>query len=245
MKIEATFDRPKLERSLKTYAKAFGDTNAQAIARWGVQTCREMAFETAVFGKSKMGAKGKQGAMTWAKGKQEGAMVADALKVILIVPTIGKNRKGLSSPEAVNSWIDSKRTRKNKRTVTLPISERRICTEAVFKKAMKTRFKKAYIAKGGWLGAGMILSGFQTGAEKITIGKNFMSFAQKHSHFGRATKPQSSFTPSSQISNTAKHTASSWVVKAGATTKAINFGLNKTVKWYQSALRAQDKKQKP
>lgn len=243
--ITAEFDRQKLERSLKKYAGIFGDTSAQAVARWGVQTAKEMAFETQVWGKNKNGSKGKNGATQWAKGAQEGAIVGDALKVISIVDRIGRDKKGLASPEAVNEWIDKNRTRRNRRTATLPISERRICTDVVFKKAMKIRFKKAGMAKGGWIGAAQESASHQTGSDKISVGKNFMSWTQKHAHFGSATKPQKSFSPHSKISNSVQHTASSWVMKKSAQSKAIEWGIKKTITWYRKTLRAIDKNQKP
>ena len=78
--IKAEIDQPKLERSLKRFAKQFGDTNAQAVIRWSVQVCRELAMETQVWGKVKT------------RKKQEGAMYKDALNVLLVVEKLEKNK---------------------------------------------------------------------------------------------------------------------------------------------------------
>jgi hypothetical protein len=56
--LTAKFDLPKLAASVKKAGKAFGDTNRTAIARVGVQICRELAVSTQVYGKG--GAKKKQ-----------------------------------------------------------------------------------------------------------------------------------------------------------------------------------------
>jgi hypothetical protein len=245
--ITAKFDRPKLEKSLKKYAKQFGDTTAQAVVRWGVQTCRELAFETQVWGRQKA-KKGSAGSSSfpWAKGKQEGAIIADALKVVLIVPRVGKSRKALQSAADVNAWIELNRTSRRARTAKLPISAKKECSEATFKAAMKIRFKHAGMAKGGWLDAGKKMAEKQTGADKINIGKNFMGWAQRSGKgFGAISAPKSTWRPSADITNKVGHVATSYVLARDGSQKAINFGLKKTVQFYRRALAAIDKKTKP
>jgi hypothetical protein len=244
---KAEFNRPKLQASLKRYSKFFGDTTAQAVVRWGVQTCRDLAFETQVSGATKKKKGAKEGPTKWANGTQEGAMIKDAYNVLLIVeePTMrfGQrgNKKRLKTPAQVNDWIEINRTRRRARTAKLPISGRKIVSEAIFKKAMMQRFKMAGMAKGGWLGAGMDLAKYQTGGFKISIGKNFMSWTQKHSHFGKATKPQEGWRPSSRITNAVNHTASPHVLQPARAKRAIDFALKKTVKWYSTALNEKNK----
>ena len=109
---------------------------------------------------------------------------------------------------------------------------------------MKIRFRNAGMAKGGWIGAGRQSASYQTGGDKIAIGKNYMSWTQKHASKGSATKPANSFSPSSLLMNRTRHTASPHVLNPTRAKRAINWGLKKTVKWYSAAIRAQDKKQK-
>lgn len=231
--ISGQFDRPKLEKSLKKFARKFGDNNAQAIARWGVQVCRELAFETQPYGKAKT------------KKTQRGAIIKDAYNVILIWNKVKKGEKnGLRSADAVNQWIDSQRTRRNRRTVKLPISEKRVCTRYMFNKAMKPRLAKAGMAKGAWIGSGEQIAKYQTGNEKITIGKTFLSWTQKHTSMGKATKPIPGFFCNTKLTNKTAHSASSYVLSDAKSKKTIDWGLKKTVKWYQKILKAQDNAQK-
>lgn len=231
--ISGQFDRPKLEKSLKKFARKFGDNNAQAIARWGVQVCRELAFETQPYGKAKT------------KQAQYGAIIKDAYNVINILDKVGtRNKKFLRSADEVNQWIDSQRTRRNRRTVKLPISERKVCTRSIFDKAMKIRLAKAGMAKGAWIGTGQQIASHQTGNEKIMIGKTFLSWTQKHTSMGAATKPISGFFASTKLTNKTAHSASSYVLSDSKSKKAIDWGLKKTIKWYSRTLKAQDNAQK-
>lgn len=251
--ISADIDRPKLERSLKRFAKDFGETNAQALVRWSVNACRELAVETQVWGKTKT------------KAKQEGAMIADAYNVLLVMTEIyehsfssthvrGVNKTGplmyeksrvLNSPSEVNEWIEINRTRRRARTAKLPWTEKKVCSQETFKKAMKARFIRAGMAKGAWLGAGQEIARAQKGQERVNIGKNFLSYAQKHGKFGSAIKPRGGWKPFCEISNRVAHSSDKNVLTAAAPGRAFSWSLKKTVKWYSSALRRQDKQQKP
>jgi hypothetical protein len=236
--VSAKYDMQALERSLKKAAGAFGETSAQAVIRWGVSVCRDLAVQTQAWGPNKYGREKKQGKTTWAKGQQEGAMVADAYHVILIVPKVGgSNKKGLQSAGEVNDWIELNRTRRGARTAHLPVSERKVCTEAVFKSAMRERFKRAGMAKGGWLGAGMEIAKHQTGQDRINIGKNYLSYAQKHSNKGHGVPAKSGFSPVAVLENRAAHSASKNVVSDRARRDAVAFGARKTIKWYNIALK--------
>lgn len=110
---------------------------------------------------------------------------------------------------------------------------------------MKKRIERAGMAKAAWIGAGVVMSRYQRGGDGITIGKNLMpKWAQKFFHFGNSTNPIPGFSPHSQISNSVRHTAHPSIMAPNAFQKASEWGLKKTVKWYSSALRAKDKKQK-
>jgi hypothetical protein len=248
--ISADIDRPKLERSLKRFAKEFGETNAQALVRWSVNACRELAVETQVWGKTKT------------KAKQEGAIISDAYQVLLVVDELTATGRGYKSTnqgktyyvsahqvclsaEDANDWIEINRTRRRARTAHLPISERKVCDRSVFKKAMKGRSARAGMAKGAWLGAGQEIARAQKGQERVNIGKNFLSYAQKHGKFGSAIKPRGGWKPFCEISNRVAHSSDKNVLTAAAPGRAFAWSLKKTVKWYSSALRRQDKQQKP
>jgi hypothetical protein len=225
--VTAKFDIPKLEKSLKKAAKKFGDTTAQAVTRWGIQVCRELAVSTQVYGKSKT------------RDKQISAIIADAYNVLLVTDgNVGsRNKRGLFSPEEVNDWIDLNRTRRRARTAKLPHSERKYCTRTVFDAAIKIRSVRAGMAKGGWLGVGMDLAKGQTGAQRINIGKNFLGYAQKHSAFGEGNPARTGWTPRAVLHNQSAHSASNYVLSNSEREKAIGWGLKKTLTWYRTALR--------
>jgi len=231
--MKATFDMPKLERSLRHFAKDFGDSSAQAVTRWGVQVCRELAIDTQPFGKS-------------VRKKQELAIVADAYRVVFTYPAAltrsqKKSERALNSAESVISWMDQNRG-KNNRTRNLPKGDRKICSLTTLRKAIRIRMKKAGMAKGGWLGAGQEIARAQTGSAKITIGKNFISYAQKQTSFGDATKPTPGMNPIATLRNKSSHSSDDYVLKRGQIDRAIGFGLKKTLTWYRQAIKAIDRK---
>jgi hypothetical protein len=230
--IRAEVDMPKLQRSLRSAAKGFGESSKQAVVRWGVQTARELAFETQAWGRTKT------------RGKQEGAILADALNVLVVMDgkrfrkSTKRRKRELVTVEEINDWIEVNRTRRGGRTAKLPIEERREVTEANFKKAMRARYARAGMAKGGWLGAGQEIARAQTGQGRINIGRNFLGYAQKHSKFGSAKKPMNPFKPITELKNSVRHSSAASVLGSGASQKAIIFGLRKTTQWYRKAAKA-------
>ena len=241
--IEAKFDMPKLEMSLKKASKAFGDSTQQAVARWSVQCGRELAGSTQVYGK------------TGTRQKQNFAIEADARRVIFPVDSISPSKTGrsvrykwqgksgnwsqarwLKDESAVHDWIEQNRTRRRGRTAKLPFSELAICDKAIFAKALKTRFARSGMAKGGWIGAGKEAAKFQKGAQKITIGKNFLSYAHKHGGNGHARlRGGAVFQPIADLENRAPHVSSPHVLSKSEIGKAVGFGLRETLKWYRHA----------
>ena len=249
---KASIDQAKLERSLKRFAKDFGETNAQAVCRWGVQVCRELAVETQAWGKSPG---------TWLTGEkgQLNAIRADAHNVCLVAESMRATGKGfrctskegriyyashadvLNSPQEVNDWIEINRTRRRARTARLHPKDCKVVKRTVFEKALKARFARAGMAKGGWLGAGQDMAKHQTGAQRITIGKNFISRAQKHSGFGKADAPRNGFFAVGYLHNRASHVASRHVLRSSAIDKSMVWGLRKTLSWYRAAMKRVDR----
>lgn len=226
--IRADFDMIRLQSSLRRASRNFGETTKQAVVRWGVQTAREMAVETQVWGKTKT------------KQKQEEAIFAGALGVLQIIERPRRSRtprsRELVSPDEINSWIDENRNEKG-RTRNLPIHQKKEVTEANLKKALRIRNQLAGMAKGGFLGAGQEIARAQTGTNRISIGRNFLGYAQKHARFGSATRPTDASRPMVSLINTVRHTSDNDVVAPTAERKAVSFGLTKTLQWYRKAAR--------
>lgn len=241
--IQAEFDIPKLQKSLEKAMNAFGDTNTQAVARWSVQVGRELAVSTQVYGKSKT------------RQKQEWAIESDARNVIFPVESIRPSRTGktvrathkgksfnwpqdrvLKSESEINEWIEMNRTRRRGRTPKLPFPELAICDAKLFQKALKGRFAKAGMAKGAWLGAANDAARMQTGAQRISIGKNFLSYAQKHASGGDAKMQKGGgFRPIAELINKRAHSGDPHVLSKAEISRSIGFGLQKTIRWYRAA----------
>ena len=245
--MKAKFDMPKLERSLKRFAKDFGETNAQAVVRWSVQACRELAMETQVWGTKNT------------RGIQEGAIFADSLNVLLVVDSLQSSGRGYRatnqgkvyhvsrdkaclSAEEVNDWIELNRTRRRGRTARLPVYERKACDKRTHTAAMKIRYKRAGMAKGAWLGAGADIARAQTGMDRMAIGKNFLSYAQKHSKWGSARPSLTGWKPFAEITNRTAHSADKNVLTRGGKDRAVAWSLKKTLAWYKKAVKRLNQK---
>lgn len=229
MSVKAEVDIAKLERSIKKYAKAFGESSAQAVTRWSVQTSRELAKYSQPF----------KGGMK----AQRSSMWKDALNCI--IPIEGKSPQGaaaLKSPQQIISWIDENRTRRGRRVAKLPINQRKKCSMANLKKAITIKSKLAGLAKGGWLGAGNEIAQNQTGSNKFSIGSSYIKYAQKHKYAGKAKAPQNGFNPVAEISNQSRHSGNEYVLRQNQIKKAIADGRRKCLNFYKIVVNKLNKK---
>lgn len=242
--IKAEFDMPKLIGSLKKASKAFGDTNKNAIARWGVQTCRELAVSTQVHGKGGKPRKKQIGAIetgvnaviasvsdkqfrTLLSGKVKRAKIRNRWVEVTqerLIPDEGKAME----------WIESHRSEKG-RTPRLDQFSIGIAPQSVVRKVVRIRSARAGIAKGAWLGAGAKIANRQKGAQKINIGQNLLSYAQKHAARGDARATSDPFNPIAFLENKSAHSGTDHVLSQKEKDKAVGFGLRKTINWYRMA----------
>lgn len=241
--IKAEFDMPKLIGSLKKASKAFGDTNKNAIARWGVQTCRELAVSTQVYGKG--GARKKQvnaiekgvnGVIASVSDKQFRTLLSGKVKRAKI-----RNRwvevtqeRLIPDDGKAMEWIESHRDEKG-RTPRLDQFQIGIAPQSVVRKVVRMRSVRAGIAKGAWLGAGAEIAKRQKGAQKINIGRNFLGYAQKHAARGDARATSDPFNPIAFLENKSAHSGTDYVLSQKEKDKAVGFGLRKTINWYRMA----------
>lgn len=244
--ITAKLDTNKLTRSIKGYTKKLGVSQSQAVIRWSIAICRELALSTQVYGKTKT------------KQKQQGAILKDAYNCLIVVDRLKKNKKkgftafskgktfgvaenyALQEEKSVNDWINTNK-KKGKRTNFLPRNQKKTCDNKTFKAAMKQTFARIGLAKGAWIGAGNDIARAQSGSDKQTIGKNFLAYAQKHASMGSANKPQNGFKPVAKITSRIKYSNLDYVLKGSQIKKAISFGLKKTTKFYAMILKRLDK----
>jgi len=229
LKIMMKTDNRQLERSLATARKAFGESSEQALYRWGVQVARELAGVTQAYGKNKK-----------TNDIQQKAIYMDAMNVCRLV----ESRPSLKTPQECYEWIEQHRTRGRRRTVKLPIEQRKTVTPAILNEALKVKRDNAGMAKGAWLGSGIQLSNKQIGTQKINIGKNFLTHTQKFARLGNAITKRSVFSPKAELNNTVKHSADPQILPQSRKTQVVKRGLINTLKWYDKATTAKLKKNK-
>lgn len=236
-------DMRQLTEKLDKASKKLGESNKNAVARWGVQICRELAVSTQVYGKS------------GTKKKQDSAIEAGVNNVVVALTGVRQkpktvsgllNGKRVSWPksrftsdaETLSRWVDSQRSGKARHTRrNLKMHEKMAAPKTVVNKVIRERKKRNGIAKGAWLGAGAKIASYQVGADRISIGKNFLGYSQKHGSRGTASRTSSMINPIAKLTNNSEHSRTPYVLSHSETSKAIRFGLTKTIKWYQMAAR--------
>lgn len=221
-KVNATINQRKLEKSIRRYAKQFGESSAQAVTRWSVQTCRELAKYTQPFGKNTA---------------QRKPIWKDALNCV--IPLKGRQPRGLfalKTPQEIIDWIDVNRIRRGRRVPKLPVNQRKKCSMDNLKRAIEIKSKQLGMAKGGWIGAGQQIARNQIGTNRINIRSNFISYAHKFANLGTATPPTNGFKPVATTTNKARHGSTNYVLRMSQIKRAIADGRKNTLKFYKNVL---------
>lgn len=243
MKLTAEFDRKKLEASLKKASSNFGDSTKQAVARWGVQSARQLAIVTQAFGQS--GTRKIQINAIWASWIKCIEIVDPSYFAAIKSGKIRRrqNKAGqweaidmemvTEDPAKIDAYVQSQRDRRGR--IQSDRGRKIITTKKAMKAAIKKRLENVGMAKGGFLGAGKEIASKQTGTQRINIGKNFMGYAQKHGGLGHARLVGAAIDSEAVLDNNAKHTAQKNVLDPRNANKAIDDALKKTVKWYNKA----------
>jgi len=245
--ISSQINERELARQINRLAADFGENNEAAIARWGVATCRRLIIANQSWGDGKD-----------AKKKQENAILKDANRAVYsisrnnsIVRKIKQRSltglvingeqatftpdRNLTTPEEVNAFIQSQRNTKG-RVKRLNSQSKGIAPATVFNAAVKIRQKRAGVAKGGWIGAGIEIGKKQRTGSRITIGKNVAGYAHKYKSGGNATMRRSVWQPEGAVINNVPYVSTEHVLKASDSQKAINDGGRLTIKWYERAM---------
>jgi len=244
-----------LEPDLKKMAKAFGETNHDMIARWGVAACRDLIQSTQVWGTKKE-----------AKKKQEAAVWKDINRAVYVIWNQDQIRRlkrkkltaaringrlvkftpdqNLTSAKKVNEFIELKRTGSKARVPRLSPDLKGACTYEHRITAAAARIRRIGKAKGGWVGAGIAIGEKAKMGGRITIGKNIANYAHKFKSEGSATIAKSVWNPVGKIKNNVAHVSTDYVLKKSDAKNAILHGALKTIKWYKSAIKARLKKAK-
>jgi len=263
--IDAKLDTRKLARSIKGWAKDFGETNETALAKLSAETCRQLAAKTQPWG---TGIK--------ARKKIEGAIAKDVRKSVRTVPNdyfndlLAQRKRSvkwrnqwvtikvsdlLMSETTLNNHVESMRTAKRGKVDSRQISPNnlKVAAEDVAGRTIAKRIQKAGIAKGAWVLAGrelteMVRRGPATAAamKRQGIGKRYMNWAQKAARAsgtrGFATPIKNLWRPQMKVSNRARHTASPRILSKGEINKAILASFRKLKRNYEQAFHAMDKR---
>lgn len=247
MSISYEVDDKTLNQNFKKWAKKFGDSNKQAVARLAVSVARETAILVEPRGKSKK--------------PIVGAIMKDARKNIVGIPAKGftkltqkrspgfkfdhqwvtlRSHQLLRDKGEINAFIE--RTRDGKgRVRKLPANHRGVCRKKDFNAALVERKKWAGEAKGSFIGAGLKAARFQRGGSRLTIGKNFMAFAQKHADEGTAKRKLTLRGPSINLRSFAEHTKSKRILPFSAPREAARRAWKNTAGWYRRAIKELEK----
>ena len=254
--ISPSIDTKELGKSLARMSADFGESNEAAIARWGVATCRRLIVTTQAWGD---GSK--------AKKTQEGAIMKDANRAVYSISRNNKlvrrikqravtglviggelalfsPRRNLTTVQEVNDFIDINRTTRTGRVARLNSQSKGIAPATVFNAAVKIRKKRAGVAKGGWIGAGISIGKKQRKGSRITIGKNIANYAHKFKSGGTSRMTRSVWHPSGDIINNVSYVSSEHVLRSSDSKQAINDGGKMTIKWYEKAIESKLKRRK-
>ena len=253
--ISSKIDNEELAKQLNRVAADFGESNETAIARWGVATCRKLIVFNQSWGDGKE-----------AKKRQEGAITKDANRAVY---SISRNNKlvrkikqrsvtglviagelalftparNLGTVQEVNAFIDANRNNRG-RVRRLNSQSKGIAPATVFNAAIKIRKKRAGVAKGGWIGAGISIGKKQRKGSRITIGKNVAGYAHKFKSGGASRMIRSQWSPQGDIINNVPYVSDEHVLKTSDAKRAINDGGKMTIKWYEKAIESKMKRRK-
>lgn len=242
MSLTFEIDRVKTQGVLRELAKDFGDTEKQATARYAVAIARSAAEETEAKGRSKK--------------KQFNAIEAGARANIVPIPARDFNRmrknpkprfkfgnqwvtlredQMLEDEGEISSFIERNRDDQG-RVRKVGSKDRAVCKSRDMNKVIRERKKRAGMGKGGWLGAGIAAGRMQRGGERITIGKNFISWAQKHAGLGRARRRGKSIL----LVNRARHSRG---ISPRRIPRAAEIkGLRSVINFYRRSLKARERR---
>lgn len=249
--LKSDFDEAAMLKKLKKLSKSYGESQEQAVKRWGVQTCRDLAKYTQVFG-SKPGMHKKtmlkdgSNVIFTHKGKAKATRTGKGYSFeINGRHSYASNDRYLRSEDEVIRWINQNRTAANRRTIKLPPAQRKVCTEALFKRAINRKYKAtAGMAKDGWLDAGEQISKRQKGKNPSRIGKGLMKFSRKPVKLGSAKEGTRLFKSFADLINKLSYSKKSHVLSTSNKRKAARDGAINTLKWYKKAIKAENKKKK-
>lgn len=237
------------KKSMMKFARQFGDTTNQALLRLAISTGKQCAMLTHPMEK---GRKVQENAILKGATKNVRAISPKLFNKIAkkAKPAYRFDRGGsgavwvkltpkqiLRSDREVYDFIEDHR-KENGRAKWLPFNQKAICKEPDFNKAMVRRRKLAGVTKGSWLGAHRELSKKVRGGDKPRLGKNVMSYAQKHMDKGDGKYlPKRLGKSECHLISDAPATKDQRIFPRDHADKAVKRAWKNTLSWYRRQCR--------
>lgn len=220
--------------SLDTLAFKVGESTEQATIRYGVAAARSLAEATNP--KRSTAASRKKSAAVFMR-RTVMAINGNTIRKLLrsgggrlrMTKSSGRGAewvhvgidKIITNENALWKWVENNRSQG--KTRNLPAREKRVCSKAVFAAVLKKRQRLWGAAKGAWIGGGQDVAMSQKGLNRINIGKNFLSWAQRHTSKGSGKKVGFSHNTEVHLTNRTTGAAK----QEGITNSGIVAALNK------------------
>ena len=234
--LSAELDSKKMNK----FRRQFGESSNQALVRLGVDTAKMAAVRTQPEGKGK---KKIIKSINSGANKNIAALPAKTFNYFAnkrspAFPFQGSwvrldDSQILRGPGEIYDFVEKHRDNKG-RVKSLSRGRRAICKQGDMDKAMTARRKLAGVAKGSWLGAGKSLARKSKGPEPASVGKNYMSWAQKHSDLGRAKLVKRVLGKSeAHLISKAPATKDKGIFSRDEARQSVKDSWRKTLAWYR------------
>lgn len=248
--MEIKVDMRDVGTTLDIFAESVGETTEQATVRLAVGVARGLAEYT-------------QPRTLKTKGKRKAKAAATMRRVVEPVEPkfftalkrgrykrikIGLEwvevdpRRMLESVQDVWDVVERNRDKATGKTRKLNPSEKYLCRRSVFNKVATKRERLWGVAKGSWIGAGQSAAKKQKGLDRISIGKNFLSWAQRHADKGQSVQVGEDHNTAIILGSRAKSLAGNGALSNGDIDRAIKNARRGMFKYYAARLRMMRRK---
>lgn len=242
--MKITMDSIDLTEKIKDYARLVGETSEQATVRYGVATARNLAQFT-------------EPKKSSVKSRKLSA-ITTMLRVCTPRPTrlinrlkSGKEQRArfgrlwfnvdpsriVDSANELWNIIENHREGKDGNTRYLAPQNKYFCKDSDFNKVVRKRALLWGAAKGAWIGAGKAVSRFQSGLSRIDIGRNFISWAHKHTDKGTGSVTGKGHKTVITLTNKTAGGASERGLSKSDTDLALSVARRSVLKYYAAEMR--------
>ena len=228
---------------LDDYASQVGETTEQACLRYGVAVARSLATLTkptrSTAGRRKKAAAAAMRRVVEPMGARDFNKLRKQAKprVKLGGQWYAFDKRRLIEDDR-QLWRVIENNRVNGKTKKRPPQTRYICKQATFNKVATRRAKLWGAAKGAWIGAGQEIARREKGIDRLSIGKNFLSWTQKHTRKGSGKQVGKGDWTTAILQNNTTGAAKNEGLSRSSVMKALHLGRKATFGYYRARLSA-------